>query len=375
MECVAGLTRKVSPFYPPTNRDLSGWGTLDSETARRLQVVLDKDVNRLRIPGLQASVRTSDGKTWSGNSGTVDLKRQVLLTSNHILRVGSFTKTFTAALILQLVDAGLLSLDDSLTRWFPEYPNAKDITIRQLLNHTSGTFNYFDSRTLRRKMLFPGGMLDPQELVDTAAHGEPSFEPGNRHEYGNTNYVLLALVAEQITGESSAGMFRNRFIDPLGLKNTYFLPYEDSPEMLIVGFDRDYIPLPGLFALKPGNHSWSSAAFTAAAMISTTNDMLTWLDALLGGEVLSSDMLEQAKTFVDAVNPRLQGFTGCGLGLMRYDIDSEELWGHAGSFIGFTSIALHSPKNNYTIAVAGNLSEFNPGSVVANLQQVILPSQ
>jgi D-alanyl-D-alanine carboxypeptidase len=99
----------------------------------------------MRVPGLQAFVRRSDGRTWSGTSGTTDLARRVALRSDDILRVGSVTKTFTAVLILKLVEEGVLSLDDSLAKWFPNFPNAEAITVRQLLNHSSGIPEFLDS--------------------------------------------------------------------------------------------------------------------------------------------------------------------------------------------------------------------------------------
>lgn len=105
------FTRSVPPFMPPVERASDAWGTVDQDRAQTLQAMLDEQVNALHVPGLQAYVRTSDGKTWSGASGTTDLARQQLLRRDHILRVGSVTKTFTAVLILQLVEEGRLSLD------------------------------------------------------------------------------------------------------------------------------------------------------------------------------------------------------------------------------------------------------------------------
>ena len=131
------LTRRVSPYIPPQNRDLQTTGTLDDATAQRLEAILDQDLNRLKIPGMQATIRTADGKTWSGASGTTDLGRKQALQPDHILRVGSITKTFTAVIILKLVEDGHLKLDDPLSKWYPDFPNAEKITIRQLLNHTS----------------------------------------------------------------------------------------------------------------------------------------------------------------------------------------------------------------------------------------------
>ena len=97
---IAQLTRSVSPFYPPTERQLGAWGSVDSDVAQKLQAILDKDVNSQKVPGFQAFVRTADGKTWSGTSGTTDLARKNLMQRDDVIRIGSTTKTFTAVLFL-----------------------------------------------------------------------------------------------------------------------------------------------------------------------------------------------------------------------------------------------------------------------------------
>ena len=124
------LTRSVSPYIPPKSRDFSSAVTVDITTSQRLQTILDQDLNQLKIPGMQAYIRTADGKTWSSASGTTDLGRKHTLQPDHILRVWSVTKTFTAVIILKLVEEGYLSLDDPLARWYPDFPNAERITIR-----------------------------------------------------------------------------------------------------------------------------------------------------------------------------------------------------------------------------------------------------
>jgi D-alanyl-D-alanine carboxypeptidase len=190
------LTRNVSPFHPPVGRQFSQWGTLEPETAAQLQSILDEDVNLLKVPGLQAFVRTPDGKTWSGTSGTTDLARKNLLQRDHILRVGSVTKTFTAVLILKLAEEGYLSLDDPLAGWFPQYTNAGGVTVRQLLNHSSGIPEILESPNLLIKSIIPWTYWKPQELVDIAAKGKPYFTPGNDWHYSTSNYILLGTLCD-----------------------------------------------------------------------------------------------------------------------------------------------------------------------------------
>jgi D-alanyl-D-alanine carboxypeptidase len=159
---ISRLVRSVPPYHPPAERTLGTWGSVDRETAERLQATLDDDLNLLEAPGLQAFVRTPEGETWSGTSGTVDLRRKTPLRREHTLRVGSVTKTFTALLILQLVEEGYLSLDDPLAKWFPDLPNAGVITVRQLLNHTSGLPEYLPKVVM--KSIIPSTYWTPQAL-------------------------------------------------------------------------------------------------------------------------------------------------------------------------------------------------------------------
>ena len=347
------------------------WGSLDSETAQRLQSLLDEDVNRLRVPGLQAFVRTSAGRTWSGSSGTTDLARKELLGREHVLRVGSVTKTLTAVLILQLVEEGYLSLDDPLAKWFPSFPNAEAIRVRQLLNHSSGIPEFLDTPDVLMKSIIPSTKWQPQELLDIAAKRKPYFAPGGAWHYSNTNYILLGLIAERITGKTSAELLRSSIIDPLMLANTYFVPYEQAPATLVRGFDRDLSHFPGLLDIGTGDTSWATAAFTSGALASTADDLGVFYERLFAGALLSPSMMTDMTTFVEAVNPGFEAQDGYGLGLMRLKVDGQELIGHVGEFMGSTAIAMYAPDKHFIIVVNANLSYPDLVSVVADLQKLI----
>jgi D-alanyl-D-alanine carboxypeptidase len=368
---VQRLTRSVSPFRPPAERQLSAWGTLESETAQQLQSILDEDVNRLRAPGLQAFVRTSDGKTWSGASGTTDLARKDLLRREHILRVGSVTKTLTAVLILKLAEEGLLSLDDPLAMWFPGFPNADAITVRQLLNHTSGIPEFLDTPDVLMKSIIPWTKWQPQELLDIAVKRKPYFAPGSGWHYSNTNYILLGLIAERVTGKTTAENLRSRIIDPLKLANTHFVPYEQPPAMLMRGFDRDLSHFPGMLEIGPGDTSWATAAFTSGALASTADDLGVFYERLFGGALLSPSMMKEMTTFVETVNPGFEAQDGYGLGLMRLKVNGQELVGHVGEFMGSTAIAMVAPDKGSIIVVNANLSFPDMVSVVADMQKIV----
>ena len=210
---------------------------------KALQETLDREVDRLGVPGIQASLRVGSF-AWSGASGYKDLDRREPLLPSDILRVGSVTKTFTAGVVLKLSERGYIDLDAPTERWMPDWPHAGEITVRHLLNHTSGLRNYTDDLWfLARTLLFPKRVWQPAELA-AVTRGKPLyFSPGTGHHYSNTNYVLLGLICERATGKPMAELYRELIFDPLGLRDTYFVPYEPPPVRLVTGFERDLIPL------------------------------------------------------------------------------------------------------------------------------------
>lgn len=364
------VSRKVLPYT--ASGTALGWGSVDSHPALHLQTVLDTAVSEYGVPGIQAAVRLADGNRWAGVSGTLDIERRRPLGREHILRVGSVTKVFTATLVFQLIEEGKLSLDDSLARWFPNVPNAKEISLRQLLNHHSGVLNILEVPSLVFRSIWPGTYWQPIELVKMIEGRQPHRAPGEGFSYSNTNYVLLGLIVEQVSGQKFETLLRQRIFNPLGLKNTYLVPYEALPDKLIYGFDRDLIPLPGLFSIAPRDQGWPTAAYASGALVSTSEDLLAFTDALFAGELISFESLQQITAFLPAKSPNTRTQTGQGLGVMQFDIEGQEWWGHTGEFIGFTAIAAHAPRANTTIALIGNLSVFEVEALLGELYRAAL---
>lgn len=363
------LTRKISPFEPAGGNQQIGWGTLGRGTALKLQKILYEDLNILRVLGLQAYVRMPDGSTWSGTSGTTDMARRQLLQRDHVLRVGSVTKTFTAVLILKLVEGGALNLEDNISRWFPNLPNGENITVRHLLNHSSGISEIIPKVML--KSIISSTYWEPEDLVAIIAKEEPLFPPGSDFEYSNANYILLGLIAEELSGKPIAQLLHEQIIDPLKLEHTYFIPYEKPPAELVTGFDRDLSSFPGMLDISPGNTSWATAAFTSGAMASTADDLGIFFEGLFDGSLLAPATMQEMTKFIPADNPGLPEQNGSGLGLMRLEVDGQELIGHVGVFMGSTAIAMYSPANHTIIIVTCNLSDPGLVEVLADLQEQI----
>ncbi|HUR16146.1 MAG TPA: serine hydrolase, partial [Candidatus Limnocylindrales bacterium] len=199
-------TGTTSPTAEPTPAETTSTPTLppDGSMAQILGTELGNTVEaervRLEVPGTSAVILFPDGSRWTGVFGLADVERDLPVQSDTTFAVGSVTKTFTTAAIFQLHDEGALSIDDPLANWLPDYPNASAITLRHLLGHTSGVFNYFEDPQYNRRVFVTdvGHRWTPDEIL-TAFAREPYGVPGEQFHYSNTGFVLLGLVVEQET--------------------------------------------------------------------------------------------------------------------------------------------------------------------------------
>ena len=351
------LLRKVKPYQPSAERDFSGWGTMDRETATRLQSTVDAEVNRQGVPGFQVSIQTADGLTWYGVSGTTDPERKIPLRRDHILRVGSATKTFTSVIILQLVENGKLGLDDPLSKWFPDFPNAQNTSLRQMLSHRSGIYEILENPAVRFSLFFPSKVWRTDELVSIAAQEKQHVQ--NEYYYSNTNYILLGLIAEQVAGQDMLTLYRRNIFEPLGMSDTHFVPYEAAPQTLVSGYDRDMIPLPGLFELKPNAVSAATSAYASGAIVSTADNLRKFYVGLFSDKLIAADELKEMTAFFPATDTGIPQMNGYGLGLFRLDVEGEEVWASFGYFIGSTTMIAYSPSKQDIVAIIGNLSLFD----------------
>lgn len=325
---------------------------IDPELAAALQAQLDAAVRERQIPGLSLGVVMPDGSTWSGTSGVASLETGVPLTSDTMFAVASITKSFIAALTIRLAEEGVFSLDDRLSRWVGEIPYADEITLRQLIGHTSGIRDFFGQEV----PLIPALLAEPNRTwtpEDVLAYlGPPYWEPGGGWRYSNSNYLLLGLIIQRATGRSVGEELRSRILDPLGLERTFLQPDEVPAGPLADGHTRTYdvdgdgrpdsTARGGPF--RPDT-AWASSVWTAGAMVSTAEDVARWGDALFGGDVLEPDSLEQMLRF---------NSDDYGLGAQREKLDGRVSWGHSGMLRGFTGLLLHYPEEDVSLALLTN---------------------
>ncbi|SDT71478.1 serine hydrolase domain-containing protein [Actinoplanes derwentensis] len=290
-------------------------------------------------------------------AGVADRRDGRKLTVRDQFEVGSNTKTFTAVLALQLVDQGKLRLDSPVEKYLPGVvPNGRNITVRMLLQHTSGLFNYtadpdffvdIDKR--------PQHVHTENELLAVAFKHAPNFAPGTDWAYSNTNYILIGMVLQKLTGRSLPALVEQRIAAPLGLVNTYFA----DPRAINTGpgYARGYSvsfagtsPVYTDVSARPLG-GWAGAA---GAVISTPAELSRFFEALLGGDLISAEQLKQMKTTVELGEGFGEG--GYGLGLMRIDSPCGTVWGHGGDTLGHHSAAV-TTENGRRSAVTDATAE------------------
>ncbi len=346
--------------------------------AARLDRALAAAQKSLVLPGVQATVIFADGSTWTGVRGKADVKAGIKVAPTTPFAVASVTKTFTAALILRYVDEGRIRLDDRLSRWLPDWPNAKKITIRMLLNHTSGIPDYFKNPTfdavLNRDKKRVWTM---EEVLGRYVRPGVVFPPGKGWSYSNSNYALLGLVAAKAGGAPWEVLVRRELLEPLGLDATFVQAAEAPPSpparayQMIAG-DRGLTPA----ARTDGSDivpftSVITAAGSAGAIASTSQDLARWARALYGGDVLSAGTRRQMLTFVKAYSYGV--VTSYGLGVSRVRFQDRVSYGHTGALTGTRAAIRYFPAEKVAVAVVFNRETYVGDDVVRILARALFP--
>ncbi|ATI52600.1 serine hydrolase domain-containing protein [Bacillus tropicus] len=311
-----------------------------------------RDALQLGYPGILAQI-SKGGKTWSYTAGVADLTTKKPMKADFRFRIGSVTKTFIATVLLQLSGENRLNLDDSIEKWLPGVIqgngyDGNQITIRQILNHTSGIAEYMNSKDF--DIMDTKKSYTAEEFVKMGISLPPDFAPGKGWSYSNTGYVLMGILIEKVTGNSYAEEVENRIIEPLDLSNT-FLPGNSS---VIPGTKhaRGYIQLDGASELK--DVTYINPGSSDGDIISTADDLNKFFSYLLSGKLLKEQQLNQMLTTV----PTDREGAGYGLGIVEFKLpNGVSVWGHRGSVLGFSTFVGGTLGGKHTLAV--NLNSFN----------------
>ena len=284
---------QCDPLVVPENQGEAST-TDEAEHAQEkaaLQNLLDQQVKRQGILGMVMAVRLADGAVIWATSGYTDPSGKERWTANTASLIASVTKTFTAVVVMQLVEEGKLSLDDTVDTWFPEQPSGDKITVRMLLSHTSGLAGF--SSTWGTDLDKWSRDWTPEELITEANQAGPVGKPGSSvARYSNTNYIMLGRIIEKVTGNSWEHEIESRIIQSLDLKDTTCATDDNKKEVAVPGYLKTS---DGYLSLL--EHPWysqvsASVAWAAGGIGSSASDLMTFASALFDGKLVSKETLE-----------------------------------------------------------------------------------
>ena len=282
------------------------------------------------------AVHASEGTDPDGNAPTPD----------DAFRVGSITKTFTALATLTLVDEGLVELDAPASDYVTRVDVPEGVTVRHLLQHTSGIPNFTDDPSFVSRVVDdPSRVWTPEEGFALVADDEPLFAPGGEFRYSNTNYIVLGVLIEEVSGQPAAEVIRARILEPLALDSTYLSGFEAGPDPFGAYTSLSGSPAPIDFDYT----SIETDAWTAGAMVSSARDLHTLFTAVLDGQVISpaslAAMTAGRSTRTDS---RARG-DEYGFGLLIDGFGTmERLFGHGGGIVGYRTLVAHAPQTGKT---------------------------
>jgi D-alanyl-D-alanine carboxypeptidase len=351
----------------------------DPALADELQRILDETVASGAIPGAVISVSIPGQAPWSGSSGIAARQTGKPMTPDTRVRIASISKVFTAVVILQLVEEGRIELDAPLATWFPDLvPNAGQITVRNLLSHTTGLYDYLEDRNfVNRAYRQPDRSWAPRELVEYAALFPAAFRPGAKGawDYSSTNYVILGMIAEQVTGRPLAVEMRQRIFEPLELADTFFAPEEQVRGAQARGYSN---------AIDQTNAPMT-LVFATANIVSTADNVRRFAEGLFGGRLLQPATLELMKTFVGGKGQYNMPALEYGLGIMRNRLPVGRgpngqprpaavttVMGHIGGFGGFRSAVWFAPESGITLALGVNQAVTDPNKLATRVFDALL---
>jgi len=320
---------------------------------------IDSDVqailSRTGAPGATIAIY-KDGKPFYSHAyGWRDVEKRIPATVDTHYEVGSITKQFTAAAVMQLKEAGKLDLDAKLATYLPDAPHAKDVTLRQLLSHTSGMPDYLDAMDAEGLLAKP---VTYEQIANYAKSKSLDFAPGSQAQYSNTGYVLLGRVVEVVSRERYEHYVQNHLLKPAGMTQTFTIADEAHLPAMAIGYK-----LVNKKAQRA--QAWDkSALWSAGNLVTTVGDLEQWNEALAAGKIVNADDYRLMSTSVMTTQ---QGDSGMGLGLFAGAYEDQPRTWHPGGTNGFSVANVYFPKQSLHIIAFTNLkSSHGIGEPIAN---------
>ncbi len=350
------------------------------DLCRSLQATLENLHERSGVPGISAAIVLADGTALDLTAGMADTALGAPMTSEGLLLQGSVGKTYVSAVALQLVHEGVLDLDARVSEylggesWFARLPNHDQVTVRQLMNHTSGIVRYeFNEQFITDLLAAPDKVWRPAEQLAYLFDTEAPFAAGEGWDYSDTNYIILGMIIEQLTEDAYYDELQRRVLEPLGLVNTVPSNSRRIPGLVqgYPGVDNpfrlpDAVIANGEFAINP-QFEW-----TGGGLASNAEDLARWGKALYEGRAFDASMLA---VLLDGVPARLGPNTEYGLGVIIRPTPLGPSWGHSGFFPGYLTELAYFPDHRMAVAVQVNSSDLRnigmrPLEIVLQLARV-----
>lgn len=361
---------------------------MDPVLAASFQAILDEHVAFSADPGTGLAVRTGDGAWWSGSSGIAELQTDKDMEPGFGFRVGSNTKPIVAAVVLQLVDEGLLKLDDKVEAFFPEYPQWGEVTVRHLLSMQSGIPDFLTNTNLMLDFILDPSTPKAFDVILSYVEEEPVlYPPGDDGTYSNSNYLLLGRIIEILTGNPADQEILDRIVDPLGLENTFLdmtgEVYDDVArgymDLALVGqlfgvpaAVVDLIPEESQYEGTIVDCSYlfhPSLTWTAGALIASPPDMARFMYALLQGDLLSAETLAEMQD--TSATEILGEAVAYGLGLQVRNTAHGKAYGHGGLNFGYQAGTYFLPDLDLTFSHMHNFLPEQSGGLEMEVTDLV----
>ncbi|MGB5942966.1 MAG: serine hydrolase domain-containing protein [Leeuwenhoekiella sp.] len=330
----------------------------------KYQSLID-DIKSSGVPGILMSIQSETDGMWLGVAGKADLKNNIDLQPCNITRVGSIVKTFTATTIFLLQEEGKLNLDDKITKYLSNsnirnLENADVSTIRQLLHHSSGIYNYIQNLKFQTESL--NDLIkewQPEELLDYARGKKANFKPGEDVLYSNTNYILLGMIISNIEDKPFSEVFEEKIFIPLGLSSTQFAANDPVPDGIIRGYVDFYSNLNVINATYYSGWDYYTAD---GGLISNAYDLNIFLTSLFNGDIISQTSLDEMMDWQKPKDEDPNFFPNSfGLGIFKMETKWGDAYFHSGDAIGYYAFMAYFPDKETTVswAVNGNYGKID----------------
>jgi CubicO group peptidase (beta-lactamase class C family) len=327
----------------------------------KVDALFNEQIAKKASPSYSVAIVKSGKVVYAKGYGLADIENEVPATPESVYRLGSITKQFTATIIMQLIQESKLKLDDTCRSILPEVPLAwEKVTVRQLLNHTSGIKSYTEV-----KGIFMNDAMKPTTpagIIKTVENEPLDFEPGTKWHYNNTGYELLGMIIEKLDTRPFGDSLKARILDPLGMKNTFFTSERTIVKHRVHGYTGDKDGFKNAHYL---NMDWP---YAAGSMESTVLDLAKWDAALYGDKILPQKALAEMWTSTSLGKDQVANY---GFGWNVAKINGIQVVEHGGGIHGFSTFIRRIPSKNLTIIVLCNNDDGNASSVAVQTSEIV----